>query len=431
MRERNLLKIISVIIILIIIIIIILLSIISGNNKVNVAQNETETLEIEDSENNNFYTAEMCIKDFLQYCQIKEINIEEYAEVITKEERLQYVYDMLDKEYIKNNNIKIDNIEEKIKLYTEDISFQANTVNQIQNTNIYSTYTVYGKLKKQENFEKISDLYFIVYLDKNNRTFSVIPIDDKSITDINQIQAKELNYQIEKNDNNSYLEIQLTDNKIAERYFEEFKNMLLYQVNEAYTMLDEEYKKYRFTNEDYFTQYVESNKTYFETIQIVNYNIEKNDKYILYTCKDQYGNIYIFKETEVMKYTVMLDDYTLKNEKFDEKYEKVSNRDKAILNINKFFEMINMQDYTSAYSLLDESFKQNYFKTQTEFENYIKTKTFRYNSLTYKEYNNEISSLHIYKILLKDATEQNTNEYEFNIIVKLLEETNFVISFKI
>ena len=40
-------------------------------------------------------------------------------------------------------------------------------------------------------------------------------------------------------------------------------------------------------------------------------------------------------------------------------------------NINKYIEMINNKDYTAAYSVLDETFKNNYFGTVNNLEQYI------------------------------------------------------------
>lgn len=223
----------------------------------------------------------------------------------------------------------------------------------------------------------------------------------------------------------------VSDAQMSSNYFNQYKTMLINSCEKAYELLDEAYKKEKFSNVNNFKEYIEKNKEHIINSSLKTYSRTNYDNYNLYTIKDQYGNTYIFKETAVMDYTVQLDDYTLENEEFNEKYKKAEDRDRGILNIDKFFKMINMQDFESAYSVLDDNFKQNYFKTQADFENYMKNKTFRYNKVNYKEYSNKITNLYTYKVTLTDITEEKQGEVEFNIVMKLLEGTDFVMSFEV
>lgn len=222
----------------------------------------------------------------------------------------------------------------------------------------------------------------------------------------------------------------ISDAQMCSNYFNQYKNMLINSYEEAYKLLDEEYKKEKFSNIDAFKEYIEKNKEYIINSSLKTYTRTNYDNYNLYTIKDQYGNTYIFKETAVMEYTVQLDDYTLENEIFNNTYKKASNRDKGLLNVDKFFKMINMQDYKSAYAVLDTNFKQNYFKTQKDFENYMKNKVFRYNKVNYKEYSNKVTDIYTYKVVLTDMTEEKQGEVKFNIVMKLSEGTEFVMSFQ-
>lgn len=56
---------------------------------------------------------------------------------------------------------------------------------------------------------------------------------------------------------------------------------------------------------------------------------------------------------------------------------------------------------------------------------------FRYNKVKYKTYSDQIGSLLIYGITLTDSTKESDKEVNCNIIMKLLEGTNFVMSFEI
>jgi len=240
-----------------------------------------------------------------------------------------------------------------------------------------------------------------------------------------------LKQKIENLEYNSIEYIHVTDKQMAQKYFTNYIQLITNNSKQAYTLLEEKYQTIKFNTYEMYNEYIKNNISYLKQATLKSISIKDDNSHKVYTCKDQYGNVYVFKETTVMEYTVQLDDYTLENETFNEKYKQVQERDKGILNIDKFFKMINMQDYASAYALLDENFKQNYFKTQTDFENYMKNKVFRYNKVDYKEYSNKITDIYTYKIVLTDITGESQNEVEFNIIIKLLEGTNFVMSFQV
>ena len=270
-------------------------------------------------------------------------------------------------------------------------------------------------------------LTYILHLQESKK--NTIYINDIE-NDISYIQGP-LKPQIDDLEYNSIEYIHVTDKQMAEKYFTSYIQLMINNSEQAYTLLEKEYQTERFSTYEMYNKYIQNNISYLKQAKLENISIKDYDSYKKYTCKDQYGKVYVFKETSVMEYTVQLDDYTLENDAFNEKYEEANSRDKGLLNVDKFFKMINMQDYTSAYSVLNENFKQNYFKTQTDFENYMKNEVFRYNKVDYKEYSNKITNIYTYKVVLTDLTEENTNEVEFNIVMKLLEETDFVMSFAV
>lgn len=272
----------------------------------------------------------------------------------------------------------------------------------------------------------LSMLYLKNNQEKNNNLTENIEEDAK-----NNIQGI-LKQNIQDLEYNEIEYIHVTDKQMAQKYLNDYMQLLQTNPKQAYNLLKEEYQEKRFETYEQYNAFLQNYDIALQQIVLNTVTVDnKEDNTTIYTCRDQYGNIYLFEETGIMEYTVQLDDYTLENEAFNQKYEKADSRDKGILNIDKFFEMINRQDYTSAYALLDTNFKQNYFKTQVEFENYMKNKTFRYNTVEYKEYSNQITDIYTYKIVLTDATKQNSNQIEFNIVMKLLEGTNFVMSFDV
>ena len=101
-----------------------------------------------------------------------------------------------------------------------------------------------------------------------------------------------------------------------------------------------------------------------------------------------------------------------------------------MMNIDKFFQMLNAKDYKAAYEKLDMNFKNNYFKTEQDFENYIKQRVFSYNKVEYVSYNGDISGIFKYDLNLKNK-QNETQEVSFSVVMQLKEGTDFVMSFNI
>lgn len=85
-------------------------------------------------------------------------------------------------------------------------------------------------------------------------------------------------------------------------------------------------------------------------------------------------------------------------------------------------------DYQSAYNLLYDEFKENYFKTEEEFEKYIKNK---YSDLITLDYGN-IERLGTYYILTVNFTDLINDQKNFTqlFVVKENDFNNFVLSFQ-
>jgi hypothetical protein len=120
---------------------------------------------------------------------------------------------------------------------------------------------------------------------------------------------------------------------------------------------------------------------------------------------DQYQKLYIFDETNPMEFTLKLDTYTVPTEKFTTTYKSSNEQDKVMMNIDKWVQMLNNRDYTSAYNVLDETYRNNTFGNEVRFESIMK----------------EILPLH-YEI------EETTS---ISVFMQLNEDLDFVMSFSI
>ena len=155
------------------------------------------------------------------------------------------------------------------------------------------------------------------------------------------------------------------------------------------------------------------------------YSIE-NNKYI---CKNQWNNYYVFNVKGALDYDVMLDIYTVDLEEFTRKYDSSSDENKVAMDVQKIESAINNKDYVFVYNKLDETFKNTNFESYENFEKYMSENFFDINNLKGENISKE-GNIYVYKVKITDANNEN-NTKDSTIIMKLLEDRNFVMSFSI
>lgn len=427
MNEKQMKIIIIAIVIVMIIIAAILISISkleSFNSNEGIKDNGKANLEVVEE-------AQLVTNQRL-YFTIRDNVLQKYLKAVEKGDS-EAVYDMLSDDYKKENNINVTNVIQKSSLYKIPKAFPIHIYQkELTNFTIFYIDTIVQNNEVVNNTElKVTtqEEFYKVIIDIENNTFSINKINEDYYN--SAIKAKEnIKNNITQNENNIVKYANITEKSLVSEYMLNYSNMLENNPQRAYEILNDEYKNAKFKDYQTFENFIKqgiANGMELDTYSKA-YDENGNAKYV---CKNVYGITITFKETAIMEYTVELDNYTIESKEFTQEYERSKNQDKGIMNINKFFEMINMQDYSSAYSLLDENFKATYFKTQADFENFIKQYMFKYNTVKYKTYSDQIGSLLIYGITLTDSTKESDKEVNCNIIMKLLEDTNFVMSFEI
>ena len=195
--------------------------------------------------------------------------------------------------------------------------------------------------------------------------------------------------------------------------------------------MNQEYRNKRFGNYETFSKYVDNNLQDIAKLSFTQYLVNNYDGYKEYVCKDKYENLYIFHETAVMDFTLMLDTYTLDNEKFLEKYNSSDDQYKVAMNIDKWIQMLNCRDYSSAFKVLDETFRTDNFANDVDkFEAYMRQYFPDHYELDFGEFSEETGT-YIQDITLKDITGQNEEEISKTIYMELGEGTDFVMSFNL
>ena len=389
---------------------------------------------------NEYYIVKDCINKY--YKTVHSIGHTDTNGNVVDNEYKQYkasqLLDILNDDFI--NEYKL-NSEKIIKLY-ENNDFDSFTINNIyseEQSNNTSLYVIYGKqINLSENISEKSGL--IVLVNYSNNTYSIIPYDymnklgygDKSSLD----NYKGLAFKEKKESNNNVIELKtLSEIEIAQDIFKEFKLYSKYDAEFAYDLLEEEYKKERFENVSSGAEYLSK-----KICNLLGYKLEKmstdesDPYYTRYVCLDNNGNYFIIKkDDQLMKYSIILDIYTIPVKEVTEKYNNSNNAQKTAINIEKFKQMINLKDYNSAYNVLDETFRNNNFGSVEKFEKYIKQNWPEYISIKCSNYNevNDVGTMDI-KITERGVYEEELNRViEKTFIVKLLDDNNFVMSFNV
>lgn len=447
---RNLKKWILVLGILIVIIIIILIIAILYQNNAEIIHGVDEegsdisfdvdtTLKPVTVRNNYYIVKNSINKFYTYYFNIYDLEsdnyiIDEEVEASIENTQQQYanaIYDMLDTEYKNSMEITQDNILDKLPEINE-VVVNINNMYVSQRTVNMSIYIAQGTIRERQS-GNISNFIIMVKVDALNQTFSLF-LQDYLEAEYDQIKVgEEINIEtaetIEKNNNNQYDYQNITDETYSEDLINKYKEEILYNQQLAYEHLDDEYKNKKFGSFENFQSYAQERVRENVLLELDRYQKTTENGYTQYVCIDQNGNYYIFRETTVMDYKLILDTYTIDLPEFIEQYNNADENTKVQLNLQKIFEALNRKDYEYIYSKLDETYKANNFDTQEKFEEYISNTFFENNAFGYSSYQKN-GDVYIYEVTITNASD-TTQTIEKQFVVKLLEGTDFVMSFSI
>lgn len=302
--------------------------------------------------------------------------------------------------------------------FIKDIYVQRN-----DNINVYAVYGI------QNN----KNIYYIISLDYNNFTYNIKQVTEEECNNIKN--GKSNDYikitNIEENNDNTFELKVMSDVQTSAMYYNMIKNLLNLEPEVLYNfVLDEEYKQKRFLNIENFIEFVNKNKSKYNNMKLSKYAKYKYDGYVQYVCLDNNGDYFVINDNvDSGEYKILLDTYTIDQTEFIKKYNLATDNEKAGYDINKFFEAINANDYNYAYNCLAESFKQNKFPTQKQFENYIKNNFYNKNDVKYLNYRKE-GNYYIYTVNIINSVD-TTKSVQKDFIVNLKENRQFEMSFSV
>lgn len=429
-------KLIIILICMIIILLIATIIIIKNKQDGDVAfiNKEIEEQElVEEPENtiqiSDYFRVKDCIQNFIDIANIQNSiyydKQDDGNQIYNEKTHKEILYTMLNESYIKEKNITIDNVFNYVKTFNTKQRFYPTSVIILSEEEIVK-YKVAG-IAQDLDYKSAQEVYYGVSYSNSNNAFSIWPLDKKSFE---TYTAKDNITKIDEKEGYNICNLsQINDELIAVEYFEAYRFLTLANPEYTYNMMTEEYRGKRFGTYENYVQYIKDNYNEFRDIIPKKYLSTFNGQHTQYVVQDQYENNYIFDTVDALKYYVSLDTYTIDGEKFNSTYAGATEDQKVQMNIGKFFDMINRQDYRTSYNCLDDTFKKNTFKNEKEFESYIKDKLFKYNNFEVKELKSVGSNTYACKLYISNKLTEDDGNIGITIIMKLQEGTDFVMSF--
>lgn len=428
-----------ILIVLLILIIIVAVNIIFINLKNDKGTSESNTItefeqkntyipeeKLEKVKNSNkYYTVETLVERYINY--IKDLKGEEIDEEL-REITTTALVSILDEKYKNEFKITEENLLNNYEDIKTDEVVQIDDIYMVEKSASSNLFLIYGTLIVAQK-----DFQLMVRTDSYEMTFSIFPEEyikkndysyENEVSDFDSIFSNEL----KANEYNKFRYITVSKERMVVKYFNDFKKKILLNFDTVYDLLDEEYRNKRFESKENFNKYVQNNERELSQIELKEYNVNTYEDYREYICKDQFNNIYEFKETAIEEYTVILDTYTLESEEFTEEYNNANEQNKVLMNIDKWIDMLNNRDYKTAYSVLDETFRENNFGSEDKFEEYMREHFPLHYKLSYDGYEKQTQN-HVQEIVLTDITGETQDTVETTIVMKLGEGTEFVMSF--
>lgn len=337
------------------------------------------------------------------------------------------VYNMTELQYIKDNNITTMTVKSIYPNVQNGVDYYIQNVYKIQNYD-KSEYYIYGVILDNN---KIEDSYLCIEIDTNNSAFGIKPIEFAEYNkakngEISQISSNT----ISKNKYNNFNIQSFSIEGLSRNYIKDYLFKVTYMPELAYELLEDNYKKEKFSNIDEFKTYIQNNASRFTNFTLKKYQNEINEEsiqYIVTDVNDNYYKIYVYKPLE---YKMVLDNYTIETEEYLEYYNNATEENRINTCIAKFFKLVNEKDYKNSYSYLDNTFKANNFNTEEKYAEYVNQNFFNNNILEIKSIE-KMGEVYSCKVKIKSGVSVSAMEKELTVIVLLGEGTNFVMSFSV
>lgn len=379
---------------------------------------------------NKYFAIKTIIEEF--FSDIKYLNYNETDNSNNRKERsINSINGKLYEKYKEEYGISENNIESIYRKYANQ-EYNIEKMYIAEKTESINIFFVYGRfLNTNEEYN------FIVITDSINNTFAIIGNDYLEANNYTEERIKNLNVEeikinidkIEQNQYNSFNYTNIPDEALIKIMLSEYKNEMLEYAEYAYKKIYTSYKDARFEDIDEFKQYIEENYENIKNATLEKYNVTKYDKYTEYLCVDQNGKNYIFLETSVMNYKVLLDNYTILMPNYVAMYNAELYKGKCEYCLQRIESALNDKNYSFIYNVLNEEFREIYFPQREKLEEFMQENFYETNEIRFNNISVEENNTYTYTTYIVNS---QTKEYK-NVIfrIKLKEGTGFEIEFSI
>ena len=360
----------------------------------------------------------------------KETSIEGSNEEVREESTIISMLDVLN-QYVQANNmfVKGENVKSLINLVdnryskeygpdiTQHIKENISLINDYSLKGVYIEYTMPDCIIYRVDFNNNGKTDTIRTLVHKKQEFSIFPKDislDKIVKYVN-----ESNEELQ----NSYT--YSVNNEIKIRaYYSYYLNLYNADKENSIKLIDEEYFSSKFEGIDDYTNYVDE---YFSVPRAVK---------ILDEYKKNGVNYYVFSyggekriqivESGTLRYKIKFDEYTT----LPEKYDTLSNKEKAEYVKDLFCDMVKNKDYEKIYEHLDETFKNNNYSNYEDLVNVFEQLDIDNKRIESQKVTNRVSQIYTYNLAVFGNDIENEGAYLVDLIIKI-ENSDYTWSFSI
>ena len=361
---------------------------------------------IEVNDPTNYYTVKGYVEKFFK--ELNMINASNTSKIM----------DVLDAEYIKEKSLNEQNLSDSLSKF-KNVTYTINNIYEYSASEYLVTYCIVGNVST--SIDGKSTFITFLNIDYEAGAYSIY-LENSASTYVNKNNIK-------LNNNNKFEVTSVSNDTIVSKYLELYINAI--NENKSYDMLDENYKKAKFSSVDDYSKFIYDNKDSIIQGKVEKYktNIKTDGtrEYIVITTNNRY---FIVEAKSVVTFSVMLDSYTIPLTETQTKYSSATKEQKACMCLEQVKEMLNNKDYNAIYNHLNSTFKNNNFETQDKLELYLKNKFYNTNNFKYESYQASNDS-YVINVKVSDSTDETKN-FDMSFVVELADSiNNFEMSFNI
>ena len=307
------------------------------------------------------------------------------------------------------------------KIYMQEIDGKENMyVVYYRAENVNSNYKELGIRIRMNKENKIFSIFPYEYLKKN----SYLDLDENDTVDTKNLET------ITQGNLNTYSEQSSIDTvKYITELFDRYKFDLVFDNENLYRTISDEYKNLKFATFQDFKNYLTSNKSELSKEQLKEYKKTVYESYTELIGSTNENRNYVFMVKNIMDYSISLDEYSVVTQESQDEYDKLLSQAKAKICIDRVIEAINNKDYDFVYDRLNPILKNNYYKTKQDFIQFSKNNFFDNNLYEIQEDYLKVSQdIYQFDVKIYNADGDIVTNNWFKFAITLKDNAEFTVS---